>query len=471
MIVDIDDIGQGCSDTTTLLLENGYATANITGGAAPYTYLWSNAATGQTAYNLLDFAYYSVIVTDANGCTGIGEIEVKSKQTINLLNGHGIWSTYIDLESQGINVSSFFNSNGLSSSIILMKNSAGLVYWPLYGLSFPYFINGEAYYIKMPSTGNYSFSTTGNIICPEDFDLSILQGWSYRAYLRTTPSSASFELAPIVSSIIIVKNSAGAIYWPLYNLNMIGNLNPGEGYQFNMSSTVSFNYSPNSSNYGTKTTDSYEYPIPNNQDIITDKFMVLGIPKDSWITEPEYGSLIIAKGEKGQIVGRVYYFAEFTAMCLYGDDSSTPFIKEGLNPGEYFTLEIFSESTKTTSQANLSLKSWEQGDGRFANESIALLKTRDIDIEVPGESYIGLQVNPNPNTGQFRVQIQSTVKGQAEIKIFDNLGKILYISENLSIIEGINLTEFNLMNAQSGTYFLEITIGNNKEHTIFTIAK
>lgn len=47
---------------------NGTATANPTGGTGPYTYAWANGQTTQTDTGLA-VGNYSVIVTDANGCT------------------------------------------------------------------------------------------------------------------------------------------------------------------------------------------------------------------------------------------------------------------------------------------------------------------------------------------------------------------------------------------------------------------
>ncbi|MBW6482410.1 MAG: T9SS type A sorting domain-containing protein [Vicingaceae bacterium] len=47
---------------------NGSATVSATGGTAPYTYLWSNAATSATATGLAA-GNYNVTITDANGCT------------------------------------------------------------------------------------------------------------------------------------------------------------------------------------------------------------------------------------------------------------------------------------------------------------------------------------------------------------------------------------------------------------------
>lgn len=56
-------------------LEDGTATANPTGGNGPFTYEWSNGETTQTISNLPS-ANYTVIVTDANGCTSEQSVPV-----------------------------------------------------------------------------------------------------------------------------------------------------------------------------------------------------------------------------------------------------------------------------------------------------------------------------------------------------------------------------------------------------------
>ncbi len=49
-------------------LNDGSATANTSGGTSPYTYIWTTGQTTQTSTGMGD-DIYSVLVTDANGCT------------------------------------------------------------------------------------------------------------------------------------------------------------------------------------------------------------------------------------------------------------------------------------------------------------------------------------------------------------------------------------------------------------------
>ncbi len=64
-----NETGTGAND--------GTATANPTGGTAPFTYGWSNSETTQTITNL-PVGTYSVTVTDDNGCTATGTVMVNS---------------------------------------------------------------------------------------------------------------------------------------------------------------------------------------------------------------------------------------------------------------------------------------------------------------------------------------------------------------------------------------------------------
>lgn len=65
------------STTSECGLSNGSATVDVTGGQTPYSYLWddANAQTTATAENL-GAGTYTVVVTDDNGCSASGEVNV-----------------------------------------------------------------------------------------------------------------------------------------------------------------------------------------------------------------------------------------------------------------------------------------------------------------------------------------------------------------------------------------------------------
>lgn len=64
------------STAETCIQANGTASVSISGGTAPYTYLWSNGATTPTTTGL-SYGNYSVTVTDNNGCPKVKSVVVQ----------------------------------------------------------------------------------------------------------------------------------------------------------------------------------------------------------------------------------------------------------------------------------------------------------------------------------------------------------------------------------------------------------
>ncbi|WP_373548120.1 Ig-like domain-containing protein [Haliscomenobacter sp.] len=67
-----------CNDQNT-----GQISSSISGGTAPYTYLWSNAAT-TTAISNLPLGSYTLTATDANGCTNTAQVNITAPNALSI---------------------------------------------------------------------------------------------------------------------------------------------------------------------------------------------------------------------------------------------------------------------------------------------------------------------------------------------------------------------------------------------------
>ncbi len=102
-------------------LSDGSATATVSGGTAPYTYLWSDGQTAATASGLTSGAY-SLVATDANGCTASTTANVGNSAgltasgVVTNVSCNGEASGAIDLMPSGGTMPYTFNwSNGATT--------------------------------------------------------------------------------------------------------------------------------------------------------------------------------------------------------------------------------------------------------------------------------------------------------------------------------------------------------------------
>lgn len=74
-------------------------------------------------------------------------------------------------------------------------------------------------------------------------NLDLIQGWSLiSSYINLFDSLVSDLMAPIDTSLLIMKAEDGSVYWPQYALNQIGNWEMEQGYQVKMSEAREINF-------------------------------------------------------------------------------------------------------------------------------------------------------------------------------------------------------------------------------------
>lgn len=79
---------------------DGIGIANAFSGTSPYTYLWSDNSTNDTAFGLCPGKYF-VCVTDANGCATCDSIEVGFVSGIDVVFGNDLVSVFPNPSTDG----------------------------------------------------------------------------------------------------------------------------------------------------------------------------------------------------------------------------------------------------------------------------------------------------------------------------------------------------------------------------------
>ena len=119
------------SSTNETCLGDGNGTANVlaAGGSGTYNYLWSSGAAGANVASLTP-GYYTVTITDANGCTQVGNTTVGAGAALPTVN-LGADDSFCDGDSYTLNggggVISYLWSTGATTSSITAATPG--VYW------------------------------------------------------------------------------------------------------------------------------------------------------------------------------------------------------------------------------------------------------------------------------------------------------------------------------------------------------
>jgi len=327
-----------------------------------------------------------------NALSGLESVNAVSTfiQEIPLEEGWGLWSTYIDPEAS--DMPSIFNE--IIDDLVIAKDEDGNVYWPMFGLnSIGSLTKGKGYQVKMYADATLNIE--GNLV-PFDYNIDLENGWGITGYLHQDCYNVADMMDPIVSNIIIVKDASGNVFWPMFGLNSIGNMCPGQGYQIKMSAATTFNYPASG---GQRFGDFYtERPIHFDQPTNTGSNMIIGFPEYAWNSTLSIGDEIAAYDEDGRLIGSTVYEGNNLALTVWGDDITTD-EKDGLVEGERIIFRLWNSTTST--EQVLDIK-WEEGSGIYSTDGISvagqIILTNELTSErelVKITDVLGKEVNGN----------------------------------------------------------------------------
>ena len=82
-----------------------------------------------------------------------------------------------------------------------------------------------------------------------------------------------------------------------------------------------------------------------------------------------------------------------------------------------------------------------------------------INYNSSGSGGIGLKVYPNPNSGQFTLQFQSSTAVDLNVTITNTLGQRVYQDDMVPGFSGVYNKTFNLQRLDAGMYYVKVLLG------------
>ncbi len=328
-------------------------------------------------FNPLTPIYYTSVNEDIvqNYSTGMSAVS----QEIHFNAGWNMIS--FNVEPVNMSVESIFAPLISQGNLVIIKGDSGHVFWPEYGINTIGEIDvKEGYQVKVNEQATLSL-VANPVSLPTTVTLS--PGWQMIGYPLDQPFNIEDVFAGHQEDIIVVQDGQGHVYWPETNINTIGQMQPGKGYQVKVSNAFDLIY-------------RYEVAIIT-QNLTFDagmNFFAPTVQAESMLIEDLLAPLV-AEGNLQMAYDRNYNF--------FNPGSGVNNFTEPLSPGNGVVIQLNSATTMTLAgtlylgQTNVELFSGYNFIGFLADknamDTIAGLIDPDNDSlwhveDVQGEKYI-----------------------------------------------------------------------------------
>lgn len=161
-------------------------------------------------------------------------------QEINISKGWSIISTYI--EPTAPNLEDVFKP--ILDEIIILKDGHGSLFWPALGINqIGDICPAEGFLIC--ARADCRIKVKGLPVDPENTEIFLPANYSYMGYVGKSAAPIENILKSISKQIQLVKDGDGLLYWSEFDINEIGDMEAGRGYQVIMKSETVFRFPAN----------------------------------------------------------------------------------------------------------------------------------------------------------------------------------------------------------------------------------
>jgi hypothetical protein len=351
----------------------------------------------------------------------------------------------------------------LSPNMTIVKNGAGLVYWPsvsINTLGFWNYTNGYMIYMAKAGTMN----VTGEAIAPETTPISLLQGWNLAPFVRSASMNVATAVANLGSSVTVVKNNAGQVYWPAYGINTLGSMVAGQAYQMYLTQAASLVYPSNA------LAKSGDEPLASVQNV-TVHFPALSqrggsneivLVKDAGF---QNGDEIAVRTSKNILAGTGVVNNGSAIVTVWADDAYTTDVVEGAVDGEVLSIVRWSisdgkEHAVAVSSLTDGLTGAPMTNGLvFTPNGVAVAVTAVEAMKTVPSDYSLLQNYPNPFNPSTMIKYALPADGMVTLKVYNSLGAEVATLVSGTQASGMHEVSFNASGLSSGIYFYTLRSG------------
>ena len=402
-----------------------------------FTWMTWKASLNEVRLALADYDL-SMPNTDTYAVDGISALSSLSNtmsQSIELTEGWNLISTYIVPDYPSIG--DVFET--VVDDLFLAKDELGNVYWPEWSLNnIGDHIVGKAYKVKMNADG--TLEVRGAVANPLNYPLVLNEGWSYLGYLRKQAADASVVLQTIEEDVMLIKDGIGNVYWPEFNVNTIGNMEPGKGYQIRMTNERVFTYPTNDLvlpelRLSQKNVNKH-YTIPS----ITEMSMNVALPNYLLENTIHVGDEFAVKNSMGEVISAGLYEGETVVMTIWIDESD---LDLDLN------LHYWSSSLEKELLVSVA---WDIENSNLENNAVTIATA--IDFEFKNSELF--DIYPNPTSSVVVVDFYQEKEGRIELSLYNTLGRKVKQITRESESVGEKSISLDVQDLVNGVYLLKL---------------
>ena len=409
-------------------------------------FIWMtwDSSTNTTSMAIADYdsSFPNTNTYEVDGISSLVALSNTFSQDILLNENWNLISTYINPNIPLI--SEIFSP--IQSDLILIKDELGMVYWPEYNIdNIIYNSIGKAYKIKM--TNSTLLEIRGNEIEPSDHILNIPQGWSYLGYLRKNPGDISIILESITQDILLVKDELGNVYWPSFNVNTIGNMDPGSGYQIRMLNDVTLSYPSNDINIPQLRISKTEMRYFKEKISPKEFNATIVFPYDLINDKMKFGDEIGIFDQNNHLIGKSSYNLNTTIINLFFEKN---------NIGENFSIKFWSSNDNNI----YSLIPLFKKNSPEILDVNRIFKVENYEIINETSNFL---IMPNPVKSDFNIKFNLLNDQHVKVSILNLLGQEITVLLNRNLSCGSHLYNFKSDIFDSGLYFIKYSTKKSDE--------